>query len=460
MFTAVKTTGIYCRPICPARPPKRVNCIFFSTAISAQAAGFRPCLRCRPEISPQLAAWNGTWNTVSRALNLIEAGTAGDQDLTRLSERLGVSERHLRRLFREHVGVSPKAVVQIKRALFAKQLITDSALPLTDVAMASGFLSIRTFNHAMRTLYGRAPSHFRRHTGAVSTGQVRLLLPYSPPYDWGSMLSFLQARMIPGVESIEEGQYRRTVSLNGRQGTISVTNNGKSQALEAEIRFPDVRSLPEIVRRLRSVFDLGCHPLTIEEHLSKDPTLSPLIAARPGLRVPGAWDEFEMALRAILGQQISVTGATKLASKLVDSYGDTLKQGADKALRLVFPAPERLAASDLKSLGMPESRRRTIREISKVMVGNPGFFSGRRDLDDAIEKLCAVPGIGKWTANYIAMRALREPDAFPVKDAGLIRALGQRGIDLNTDALLRHAEQWRPWRAYATMHLWTGGTSE
>ena len=458
MFTAVKTTGIYCRPICPARPPKRTNCVFFSTAIAAQSAGFRPCLRCRPEISPQLAAWHGTSNTVARALSLIETGTADDQDLDRLADRLGVGERHLRRLFQEHVGISPKGVLQTRRILFAKQLITDSALPLTDVALAAGFSSIRTFNHAMQLLYGRPPSDFRRRRDSLDVSHVRLLLPYSPPYDWESMISFLQARTIPGVESIEEGRYRRTISLNGKQGTVCVADRPEAHSLEAKICFPDVRTLPEIVRRVRALFDLGSHPATIEAHFSKDPVLAPLVAARPGLRVPGAWDGFEMAIRAILGQQITVAGATKLASTLAATYGEAFQQSAYPELSFVFPMPGTLAASDLGSLGMPEARKKTIRELSRVVDQDPHFFDVKRDLAKALETLCALPGIGKWTANYIAMRALREPDAFPAQDAGLLRALAQRGVNLKPDALLKHAEQWRPWRAYATMHLWTGGT--
>ncbi|MGC2661633.1 MAG: AlkA N-terminal domain-containing protein [Bryobacteraceae bacterium] len=449
MFTAVKSTGVYCRPICPARPPKLENCLFFASAAAAQGAGFRPCLRCRPEVSPRLAAAHGTSNTVTRALQLIETGAANDHDLESLAGRLGVGDRHLRRLFQEHVGISPKSVLQTRRVLFAKQLITDTTMPLTDVALASGFASLRTFNHSMRLLYGRPPSEFRRaRRTPEKPSNICLLLPYSPPYDWASMLTFLTARSIPGVERVENGHYRRTIRLGGKNGSIWV--GPARDALAVSIQFPDVRALPEIVRRVTAMFDLGAHPGSIAAHLQADPMLADSVLQRPGLRVPGAWDGFEMAVRAILGQQISVSAATKLAGKLVTALGRPIDES-----RFTFPDPATVAASDLEFIGMPEARKRTIRGLAQAFVDNPSFFDPALTLEATVERLCAVPGIGEWTAHYIAMRALRQPDAFPAKDAGILRAFSNRGLTLSTKELIKRSEAWRPWRAYAVLHLWS-----
>jgi AraC family transcriptional regulator, regulatory protein of adaptative response / DNA-3-methyladenine glycosylase II len=448
MFTAVKSTGVYCRPVCPARTPKLENCIFFASAVAAQGAGFRPCLRCRPEVSPRLAAANGTSNTVTRALHLIECGAANDQDLEALAGRLGVGDRHLRRLFQEHVGISPKAVLQTRRVLFAKQLITDTAMPLTDVALASGFASLRTFNHSMRLVYGRPPSEFRRGRATPDPQNIRLLLPYSPPYDWPAIVNFLAARAIPGVESVEDGHYVRAIQLNGKYGLIEVSP--ADDALAVSIQFPEIRALPEIVRRVTAQFDLGAHPASIAAHLATDPLLARSVAQRPGLRVPGAWDAFEMAVRAILGQQISVGAATKLAGKIVAALGHPLEES-----RFAFPDATIVAASDLAFLGMPEARKRTIRGLAEAVVHNPTFFDPSQPLETAIEQMRAIPGIGEWTAHYIAMRTLRQPDAFPAKDAGIIRAFAKQGLTLSAQEILKRSDAWRPWRAYAALHLWS-----
>lgn len=448
MFTAVKTTGVYCRPVCPARPPKLENCLFFASAVAAQGAGFRPCLRCRPEVSPKLAAANGTSNTVTRALQLIECGAANDQDLDALAGRLGVGGRHLRRLFHEHVGISPKAVLQTRRVLFAKQLITETAMPLTDVALASGFASLRTFNHSMRLVYGRPPREFRRGRMSCDSENIRLLLPYSPPYDWEAILNFLSARAIPGVERVEDKHYSRTIHLNGQYGVIAVAPG--QDALAVSIQFPDVRALPEIVRRATALFDLGAHPASIAAHLSADPLLAASVAQRPGLRVPGAWDAFEMAVRAILGQQITVAAATKLAGTLVSALGHPLPESG-----FAFPEPAAVAASGLSFLGMPEARKRTIRAFAEAVVRNPAFFDPAQRLEAAVAQLLDIPGIGEWTAHYIAMRALRQPDAFPAKDAGILRAFSKQGLTLSSKEMLKRSEAWRPWRAYAALHLWS-----
>lgn len=456
LFTGVKTTGIYCRPICPARTPMSKNVVFYPTAAAAQEAGFRPCLRCRPETAPDLAAWRGSSNTVSRGLTLIEHGALDDGDVDKLAERLGVGERQLRRLFRQHLGASPVAVAQTRRVLLAKQLIHETRLPMAEVAMASGFGSIRRFNETFAQLFGRSPGELRRSEGelsAATTGEVSVLLRYRPPYDWPAMLSFLAARAIPGVERVTD-TYARTIEVNGAVGVVEVTPTS-GNALKAIIRFPQLCALPTIIARLRRVFDLAADPDVIAEHLSEDETLGALIAERPGLRAPGAWDGFELAIRAVLGQQITVTAAIKLAGKLVQAYGQPLPN-PEQGLTHVFPRPEAIADADLaKVLGMPGKRAAALSSLAQAIQADPGIFSAGRGLDDAVAALKALPGIGEWTAQYIAMRLLREPDAFPAADIGLLRALENGDGRPSPAQLLERAEKWRPWRAYAAQHLWT-----
>ncbi len=311
-FTAVKTTRIYCRPICPARTPRSENVTFYPTAAAAQAAGFRPCLRCRPEVAPNLGAWRGTSNTVSRALSLIELGALDHADVDALAARLGVGERQLRRLFRQHIGASPIAVAQTRRVLLAKQLIHETRLPMAEIAFAAGFGSIRRFNETFQALFDRAPGDLRRARGAdISAeqhGAITLLLPFHPPYDWPALLEFLRQRAIPGIERVTANSYERTVDLDGVRGIVAIQPIERN-ALRATVRCPKLSILPGVIARLRRVFDLGADPIAIAAHLAQDPALAPLVQARPGLRVPGAWDGFELAIRAVLGQQITVGGA-------------------------------------------------------------------------------------------------------------------------------------------------------
>ncbi len=344
LFTGVKTTGIYCRPICPARTPKSENVVFYPTAAAAQAAGFRPCLRCRPETSPDLAAWRGTSNTVSRALALIETGALDASDVEGLADRLGLGERQLRRLFRLHLGASPIAVAQTRRVLLAKQLIHETRLPMAEVAMASGFGSIRRFNETFQTLYHRPPGSLRRGRATeipASAGDAfSIRLPYRPPYDWDAMIRFLGHRAIPGVEVAERGRYARTIAIGPDRGVL-VVRPSSGDRLDVEIRFPRLSLLPAIIARVRRVFDLAADPLAIGAQLGQDKTLQPLVAARPGLRVPGAWEGFELAIRAILGQQVTVTAATALAGRIVAAHGEPLPTGiagAIEGLTHVFPA--------------------------------------------------------------------------------------------------------------------------
>jgi AraC family transcriptional regulator, regulatory protein of adaptative response / DNA-3-methyladenine glycosylase II len=461
IFIAVRTTGIYCRPICPARTPKRENVSFYPTASAAQQAGFRPCLRCRPESSPDLAVWRGTANTVSRALALIAEGGLDGEAVDALAERLGVGERHLRRLFRQHLGATPIAVAQTRRVLFAKQLIAETTMPMAEVALASGFSSIRRFNATFRTLFQRPPRELRRSCAAdcerTAAEGITLILPYALPYDWEAMIGFLAARAIPGIEVADGNQrYRRSIALDHAQGVISIERDDRERGLQATIRFPRIASLAAIVSRVRRVFDLGADPQAIGQDLSRDPTLAPLIARRPGLRVPGAWDGFETAVRAVLGQQITVAAGLKLAAKLVSVCGDPLDPSWANGLTHTFPTPIKIMAADLQSLGMPAARMQTLSALAAAAAAEPGLFRTSQALQAAVARLRLLRGIGEWTAQYIAMRTLREPDAFPASDIGLMRALTPvEGRRPSAIEVLARAEAWRPWRAYAAQHLWT-----
>lgn len=461
LFIGVRTTGIYCRPICPARTPKQSNVTFFATAAAAQEAGFRPCLRCRPEVAPDLAAWNGTASTVTRALRMIESDALEDPDIEQLADRLGIGARQLRRLFAKHVGASPSAVLQTRRVHLAKQLIQETATPMAQIAHASGFGSVRRFNETFKELFGRPPTALRRSRAHRMAGKtqpgIRLRLAYSPPYAWEEMLAFLAKRAIDGIETIAGDTYARTISIQGEQGVIAV-QPGRLGELTLHVYCSRLDALPVIISRVRGLFDLAADPRTINRHLAADRLLAPLIAQRPGLRVPGAWAGFELAVRAVLGQQITVSAARGLASKIVASCGRPL----DLDLRELYPGvshtfaePSVLATADLGAIGMPRARAAALQSLARAVQHDPSILGQRRSLQDSIDALTALPGIGEWTAQYIAMRELREPDAFPATDVALLRAVeGVIGRRLSPRELMERAERWRPWRAYGAAHLW------
>ncbi len=462
LFVGVATTGVYCRPICPARTPRPENCRFYPSAAAAQSAGFRPCLRCRPELSPDAAAWRGTSNTVSRALALIAEGALdeGEAGVAELAARLGMGERQLRRLFDRHLGVPPVAVAQTRRVLFAKQLIQDSALPMTAVAAAAGFGSVRRFNAVFRRLYGRTPSELRRRRRA-SPSALRLRLAYRPPYDWDAIAEFLAARAVEGVELVERGVYWRTLAIDGACGSVAVAP-GRG-CLVATIRLPELRGLLAIVGRLRRLFDLDADVLAIGSHLRGDAGLAPLVARRPGLRAPGSWDGFELAVRAILGQQISVAAARRLAGRLTALAGAPLAADLTGHERLTraFPTPERIAALDLSGVGMPRARSAALQALARAAQADAALFAPGCGSEQALERLAALPGFGPWTLQYWALRALRDSDAFPAGDVALRRSSAvANGSPLSPHALLARAEAWRPWRAYAAQHLWTADSLE
>jgi len=429
-FTGVSSTGVFCRPVCPARIPRRENCEFYPTAAAALEAGFRPCLRCRPETAPGAPAWNGTSAVVSRALRLIEQGALDRGTLPQLCDRLGVGDRHLRRLFLQHLGALPSQVAQSRRLLFAKRLLTESGMPVAQAAHAAGFGSARRLHEVVSELYGRPPSALRKRQGRES-GAVELRLAFRPPYDAAGLLAFLGKRALPEVEEVAEESYRRTVRLARQTGVLQATIGSKD--LKIRLDLPASARLLDAVDRVRRMFDLSADPAAVEQHLSADSVLAPLVASRPGLRIPGAWDGFELAVRAVLGQQVSVAGARTLAARIVERYGDQLGE------RRLFPRAESLADAPLEEIGLPRKRAETIREIA------------RRNAED----LGAIKGVGPWTREYVALR-LGDPDAFPASDLVLRKAYSRlAGRDVTAKQLERAAESWRPWRGYAALHLWT-----
>ncbi len=396
--------------------------------------------------------------TVTRALRLIAEEGPEAANLEALAARLGVGSRHLRRLFRRHVGASPIAVSQVQRAFLAKQLITDSGLPLAQVALGAGFGSVRRFNAVMQRTFGRAPRDLRRSAGSM-VSRLTLRLPYRPPYDWAGVLAFLAARAIPGVESVDDGVYRRTISLEGTQGIVEIRATAEAFLL-ATITVDRLPALAAIATRLRGLFDLDADPEPIAAHLGRDPALASRLAVHPGLRVPGAWDPFELAVRAMIGQQVSVSAASTLAGRLAATFGERLTTpNSDGDVRMLFPEARTLTHADLSSMGVPRARAAAIASLAAAVMRDPALLRAASSGEDTAARLVALPGIGDWTAEYIALRALREPDAFPVSDLGLLRAMRGHLARPSPALLRRRAERWRPWRAYAAMLLWLDGAA-
>jgi AraC family transcriptional regulator, regulatory protein of adaptative response / DNA-3-methyladenine glycosylase II len=460
-FVGVVTTRVYCRPGCPAPLPKPKNMRFYAYAAAAEDAGFRPCRRCRPETAPGSPVWDGTSATVSRALKRIFDGD-GHESVEALSERLGLGSRHLRRLFAEHVGASPASLQRTHRVHFARRLLDETSLPIAQVAFAAGFESVRRFNDAIRATFRRAPRELRRDsrgrerapTTGMSEKALTLKLPVRPPFDATALFSFLGDRALPGVEAVRGHAYSRTIESGGRVGVMTVSHDVSQDFLQLSLNFSPGRDLLDLVRRAGRIFDVDADPLAIGDVLGRDPLLAPLVAARPGLRVPGAWDPFEIAVRAILGQQISVRGARTLAGRLVEAFGRPLPARSEDGLTHVFPAPAVLAAADLSRIGVPRARAHAIRELARAVHMRKLELAAPRGLDDLEQRLCALPGIGPWTAQYVALRAFGEPDAFPAGDLGLRRALEAAGSSADLPALRARAASWSPFRAYATLHLW------
>ena len=445
-FVGVRTTGIYCRPVCPVKLPREENVVFFAAAAQAIEAGYRPCLRCRPEASPGTPAWMGTSTTVSRALKLINEGALDDGGtIAGLSDRLGVTTRHLSRLFARHLGVSPKTVAQTRRLQFAKKLIDETMLPMTEIAMSAGYGSVRRFNDHFRQVYARAPRQLRKEGGSGTGETLVLQLPYREPFSFNTLLDFYRVRATPGVEQVTGSTYSRNFLLDNVAGRLMVSA-GKG-VLTCRVEGGSSRALMRLHGALKRMFDLDAVPAEVNRVLCSDRKLAALVRQAPGLRLPGAFDPFEIAVRAIVGQQVSVKGASTVMGRIAEQYGKSTDYGP------VFPDADRLARLDPASLPMPRKRAEAIRSLAAEVASGRIAFD-QTDKSDFEASLLALPGIGPWTAQYIAMRALGDPDAFLQGDLVIRKVVKQLfGLDRERD-LLALAERWRPWRGYAGMHLW------
>ena len=445
-FAGVITTKVYCRPICPIPLRKAENIKWFRSAASARAQGFRPCRRCRPDTSPGTPAWHGTLAVVSRALRLIEAGALDHGNVDELAEHVGIGSRHLRRLFVEHLGAAPVKIAGARRLRFARQLLEDTALPVHQVAFSAGFRSVRQFNHAVRFSFKRSPSELRREENpdgaSKPSHEIVLRLSYRPPLDWPVMLRFFREHSTLGVEAVDDRCYRRTIRVGDTAGFIEVTSDLDEPRLLLRIRPGGFDSLMHIAQHVRRIFDLGADPRRISDHLARDRRFRPILAAHRGVRVPGAWDLFELAVLSILGQRLG-RGASAVAARLVRTFGQPIETSIP-GLTHLFPRLEVLAEADLASIGIVHAKAETIRALEAKF----------RDDEVSNAEIFAATGISEATTQYIAMRALAEPDIFPISERGLTRALTNDQQPLSVMEFQRATERWRPWGAYAAMYLW------
>ncbi len=460
-FVGVTSTGIYCRPVCTARTPRESNCLFFSSAAAAEKASFRPCLRCRPELAPGSAPVDDAQRIAALVANRIEEGLLDDgSSLEKIAEHFGWSSRQIRRIVRRELGVSPMELVLTRRLLLAKQLLAETALPMGEIAFASGFSSVRRFNDAFVSRYGMPPTRSRNGGSRANRSErdpaandvLTLQLGYRAPFDWRGLLDFIAARAMKGVEAVDADVYMRTVRLGECAGWVRVRDEPARRALLVELPRTLTPALPVLLTRLRNLFDLGARPDVIGERFARDVLLGPAAARNPGLRVPGAFDGFELAVRAILGQQITVKGATTLAGRFASAYGEPVVT-PHAMLTHLTPRAERVAgveASELAVLGMTGARAQCIVDLARAVASGTLKLEAGADSSATMERLVAIRGIGRWTANYVAMRALRWPDAFPKEDAVVRKRLG--GVTPARAEELSLA--WRPWRSYATLHLW------
>lgn len=458
-FVAVSSTRIYCRPVCTVKPPRLENCRFYPSAAAAEVAGYRPCLRCRPELAPGNASVDATTRLAQAAASLIEDRALDSDGLGGVASSLGITDRHLRRTFGAEFGVSPVEFAQTQRLLLAKRLLTDTSLPVTEVAFASGFGSLRRFNTLFRQRYRLQPGQLRRRAndkGIPVADALSFELSFRPPYDWPAMRAFLGARAIVGVEMLDGSCYRRTVRViaEGKDhvGWIEIGLSPKKPALHVVVSSSLARVLPPLLGRIKTLMDLSCNPSEVAGVLGE------LAQRRPGMRVPGAFDGFEVAVRAVIGQQVTVAAARTIAGRFAAALGDPIETPFE-TLTTVFPSAARVAgvAVDLiAQLGMPTARARTVIALARTVADGDLILTPHTDLDATLERLRRLPGIGEWTAQYIAMRALAWPDAFPHTDLGVMKALKEK----NARRVLEAGEAWRPWRAYAVMQLWHSLTKE
>ena len=459
-FVGVTSTGIYCRPVCTAKPVKAANCRFFESAEAAEAERFRPCLRCRPELAPGNAPVDNARRIASLLVHRIDEGMLDHPTegrwMERVAKQFGWSSRQIRRIVQRELGVSPMELLQTRRLLLAKQLLTETALPVSQVAYASGYSSLRRFNDAFGSRYRMPPTRFRKtatETRLSAGDTFTLQLSYRPPFDWVALLDFLRARQVAGVEYVSADAYFRTVALGGQSGWIEVRNDESRRTLVVTLPHALTPTLPALLGRLRNLFDLAARPDVIAAALGQSALLQESVARSPGLRVPGAFDGFELAMRAIVGQQITVKAATTLSGRIAEKFGSAIVTPHPELTR-TSPSAERIARlreRDLSALGVLPARARSIIELAKAMAGGLALEPGA-DAEATMQRLVELPGIGEWTASYIAMRALRWTDAWPKEDVVLRKRLG----GVTPAAAEKLSESWRPWRSYATMHLWRG----
>ncbi|SBV96901.1 Metal-binding domain of Ada [uncultured delta proteobacterium] len=460
-FVGVSSTGIYCRPVCPAKLPKEENCTFYGSAAAAEQAGYRPCLMCRPELAPGAAPIDATSALVRKAARLLEENCGSGQNIGEYVHRLGCSDRHLRRAFTAEFNVSPVQYLQTCRLLLAKNLLTDTDLSVTDVAMAAGFGSLRRFNDLFKQQYRLPPTALRKQAASAreGAGNATLLLGYRPPYRWRELCDFLALRAVPGVERVDDDGYMRTVRYAAGEGKyvsgwLRVEHRPKKNALAVTVSPALLPALPHVLARVRALFDLYCYPDAVYETLSVMNDLRPGLCV-PGTRLPGCFEPFEMAVRAVLGQQITVKAAGTLAGRIAETFGTPVASGV-AGLTHAFPSASDIAALDgdiadrFGPLGVTRARANTIRALALKIASGEIDCTLPVQPEAAIEKLLAVPGIGIWTAQYIAMRAMGWPDAFPHTDYGVKKALAS----FSEDEIVRLAESWRPWRGYAAVNLW------
>ena len=459
-FCGVASTGIYCRPVCRVKLPRKGNCTFFISAAAAEAAGYRPCLRCRPELAPGLAPVDSVIRLARTAALIMEEDCLTTRKISELAAMLGITDRHLRRVFFAEYGVSPVQYLQTQRLLLAKSLLSDTQLSMTDVAMAAGFGSIRRFNALFKTHYRLPPNKLRTKGRGVEESHhgITLSLGYRPPYAWDSLISFLAVRAIPGVESVAEDAYRRTVAIKKGEaihyGWISVANRPEQNALSVTVATTLLPVLSQVLARIRHLFDVNCSPDKVYEKLVTMNELAPNICV-PGIRVPGCFDPFEMSVRAVLGQQVTVKAAGALATRLANVFGEKAESPFEE-LSFTFPHPDRICAlvgpieDHLGPLGIIGARARSILALATALTTNSLALSYRANPADEMAKLRKFPGFGPWTVQYIAMRALGWPDAFPHTDYGVKKALSDR----SPQEILTLSQPWSPWRSYATILLW------
>ncbi|MEV4277357.1 DNA-3-methyladenine glycosylase 2 family protein [Actinoplanes xinjiangensis] len=473
-YTAVRTTGIYCRPSCPAVTPKRQNVTFYPSAAAAQRGGFRACRRCRPDAAPGSPEWDTRADTVGRAMRLIGDGVVDREGVPGLAGRLGYTERHLNRMLTAELGAGPLALARAQRAQTARILVETTDLGLAEIAFAAGFGSVRQFNDTMLEVYARSPSQMRERqpVGRGEAGVVNLRLAYRPPLHAGSLLSFFAGRTLPGVDEVTDGAYRRGLSLPHGGATVSLRPG--ERVVHATLRLDDVRDLAPAVARCRRLFDLDADPVAVDGLLGGDPALARVVADEPGVRVPRAVDGFEMAVRAVVGQQVSVAGARTTLGRILRAAAGSVASGepvpvacpgsvgeptpipqTDTATRLAgFPAADVIAALPDAAFGMPAARRATIRALAEAVADGKLDLDPTADRTETVNRLTELPGIGPWTAGYVAMRAIGDPDVFLPTDLAARRGAEALGLPNTAKTLSSYAERWRPWRSYALIRLW------